>query len=138
MPVDRGDAVLAAPDEVGIEPDHREAAADRAAFDGFEQEGRALPAVPQLQEGRDRRQQIADEGRAQNAGLAGLVGRGEGVEIGRDRHGLQFAAGRLPQGLLVDRHAEILAHLGDVLADQVVAEAGRGAGSRRSEPPASW
>ena len=38
LPVDRGDAVLAAPDQVGVEADHRVAAAHRAALDGFEQE----------------------------------------------------------------------------------------------------
>ena len=37
---------------------------------------------------------------------------------------VRFAADRGCQRLLVDRHAEILAHLGDVLGDQVVAEAG--------------
>ena len=37
-------AVAAAPDEVGIEADHRVAAAHRAALDRFEQEGRARHA----------------------------------------------------------------------------------------------
>ena len=77
LTVDGGNAVLAAPDEVGIEPDHGEAAAGCAAFDRFQQEGRALPPMPQLQEGRDRGQQVAHQGGAQDAGLAGLIGRGE-------------------------------------------------------------
>ena len=38
--IDRRDAVLAPPDEIGVEPDHRETPADGAALDGFEKEGR--------------------------------------------------------------------------------------------------
>ena len=103
--------VLAAPDEIGIEADHREAPAHGAAFDGFEQEGGALAAVPQLQEGRDGRQEIADQGRAQDPGCARRVGGAKASKSGdRDSHALQVAAaGRLAQRLLVDGDAEILA-----------------------------
>ena len=63
LAVDLGLAVAAAPDEVGVEPDHRVAAAHRAALDRFEQEGRAVRSLAQLQEGCDRRLEVADERR---------------------------------------------------------------------------
>ena len=104
LPVDLGDAVAAAPDEVGVEADHRVAAAHRAAFDRFEQERRAVVALAQLQEGGDRRLEVADEGRPDEAGLAGPIARGEGLEARLGEHaGSALAAGDgAAQGVLVD------------------------------------
>ncbi len=49
-----------AEDEVGIESEHRIAAAHRAALDRFKQEG-VPPVSGKLQEGGDRRLQVGDE-----------------------------------------------------------------------------
>src|SRR5215217_8306041 len=94
LAVDLGDAVAAAPDEVGVEADHRVAAAHRAALDRFEEERRAFVALAQLQEGRDRRLEVADEGCPDDAGLAGPIARGEGLEARLGEHeGSALAAG---------------------------------------------
>ena len=58
--VDLGAAAVRAPDQVGIEPDDRIAAAHRAAFDRFEQEAHR-PAAGDLQERRDRRFEVGDQ-----------------------------------------------------------------------------
>ena len=85
LAVDRGLAALAPPDQVGVEADHRIAAAHRAALDQFEQEGIARVAR-QLQVGRDRRFEIGDQPRPDDLRLAPLIGAGEAVVVGRDHH----------------------------------------------------
>ena len=50
-PVDLGLVAAAAPDEIGLEADHRIAPADRAALDGFQQEAVGAP-VGEFQHGR--------------------------------------------------------------------------------------
>ena len=81
----------AAPDHVRLEADDRVAAAHRAALDRFQQEG-VGPPVGQLEIGRDRRLEVGDQLGPDELRLAGVVGRGEGVEVGRDRHRLLTAA----------------------------------------------
>ena len=80
--VDLGLAVLDAKDHVGVEADHRIAAARGAALHRFEQEDVARAAARQLHEGRNRGFQIGDQPQADQRRLAGIVKRGEGVEFG--------------------------------------------------------
>ena len=58
--VDLGLRAVRSPDQVGIEPDHRIAAAHRAAFDRLEQEAHR-PRAGDFQERRDRRFEIGDQ-----------------------------------------------------------------------------
>ncbi len=88
---ERGLAVMAAPDQVRLQPDHRIAAAHGAALDRFEQEGRAGRGMAQLQEGGDRRLAIADQHLPQQLRGAGLVSLREVLELLERLH-RQFCA----------------------------------------------
>ena len=79
--IDRGLAVMRAPDEVRLEADDRIAAAHRAALDRLEQEAHGF-ATAELQEGGDRRLEIGDERRPNDLRFAARVPRGKGV-LGR-------------------------------------------------------
>ena len=98
LAVDRGRAVLAAPDQVGLEADHRIAPARCAAFDRFQQEGVGAVAG-QLHEGRDRRLEIADQRGDDDLGLAGGIAFREGLERRLDHGVAAFSLrSRRPRG----------------------------------------
>jgi hypothetical protein len=81
--IDLGACAGRTPDDVGVEADHRIAAALRAAFDRLEQEHIAGPADGELEIGRDRRLEIGDQGRHDHARAPGAVAAGEIVVVGR-------------------------------------------------------
>ena len=84
--VDLGALAGRAEDEVGIEADHRIAAALRAALDRFEQEHVARAAARQLEIGRDRRLEVGDQRRDRDLGFAGRIGARERFVIGQGGH----------------------------------------------------
>ncbi len=84
---DLGTTGAGAEHDVGVEPDHRVAAAYRAALDRFEQEAAPGAARRQLQVGRHRRFEIGDQGRGNKLRLARGVPWREGFE-GWKRHQL--------------------------------------------------
>ena len=123
---------LAAPDEIGVEADHRVAAAHRAALDGFEQErrarrgraaasGRPRPGSPGRRPEWSRRRRR----------LAGRVGsrrsaRNRASTIMDQSCRRRRSPGAAPRWLTVTPRS--CADLRDVFGDQVVAHAGRAAG----------
>ncbi len=88
--IDLGLAVPHAEDQVGCESDDRIAAADRAAFDGFEEEAVGA-ARRQLEHRRNRRFEIGHQPRPDHAGAAGIVGLRGDVCGGLDQHGVSEA-----------------------------------------------
>ena len=87
-PVDLGVIAARAEDDVGVEADHRIAAALRSALDRFEQEHITRAAARQLEIGRDRRLEIGDQRRDRDLRLASHIGAGEGFVIGQGAHRL--------------------------------------------------
>ena len=77
--VDAGLAALDLEDDVGIEPDHRVAAAGGAVLHAFEQEG-VLPPFGELQIGADGRLEVGDHALEDDLGAPGVVALGEAVE----------------------------------------------------------
>ena len=77
---DLGAAAAGAKHDVGIEPDHRVAAAHDAALHGFQQEATPGTARRQLQEGRDRGLEIGDQGGGDELRFARGVPRPESLE----------------------------------------------------------
>ena len=89
-PVDLGAGAGRAEDEVGVEPDHRIAAALRAALDRFEQEHGAAPPCGELQVGRYRGLQVGDQRRDADRRAASLVEALKRLEGGLDGAHLQL------------------------------------------------
>ena len=81
--VDLGAIAGRAEDQVGIEADHRIAAALRSALDRFEQEHVARAPARKLEIGRDRRLEIGDQRRDRDLGLARDIGAREGFVVGQ-------------------------------------------------------
>ena len=106
--VDLGVIAARAEDEVGIEADHRIAAALRPALDRFEQEHVGCPAARELEIGRNGRLEIGDQRRDRDLGFAGDISAREGFVIGQGAHRRLAALGGL-QDVLVDGDAKRLA-----------------------------
>ena len=85
-PVDLRLVPAGAPDEIGLDADHRIAPAHRAALHGFEQEA-VSAAVGELQHAGDRRLQIGHQAGIDDAWPAGRVGCGKNLEGRLDFHG---------------------------------------------------
>ena len=91
--VDLGAMAGAAPDGIGVEADHRIAAARGVALDGFEQEDVARPALRELEERRHGRLEVGHMHRPGDACAAAAVAL---VEIaGSDPHGQKAAPAAL-------------------------------------------
>ena len=86
--VDLGMIAARAEDEVGIEADHRIAAALRSALDRFEQEHIARAAARKLEISRHGRLEIGDQRRDRDLGLAGDIGACERFVVGQGGHRL--------------------------------------------------
>src|SRR5262249_15312742 len=83
--VDLGTALDRAPDEIGLEPDDRVATAHRAAFDGFQQEAHGT-AAGDLEERRDRRLKVGNQGGPDHLRLAPCITLGKGRCLRLDLH----------------------------------------------------
>ena len=83
--IDLGAALDRAPDEVRLEPDDRIAPTRRAAFDRFQQKAHGT-AAGNLEERRDRRLKIGNQGGPDHLRLAARITLGEGRRLRLDLH----------------------------------------------------
>ena len=83
--VDLGARAVGAPDDVGLEPDDRIAAAHRAAFDRLEQEAVGASARD-FQKRRDRRFEVGDQRGPYHLRLAARIARRESLRRRLDLH----------------------------------------------------